>query len=212
MDSFFGEQYDQSSTGALNSQSYIFKQFRNKMATATLVKVVAVNNNGEVAPVGFVDIQPMIHQVDGHGSRPTPHGIISNVPYARMQGGTNAIIMDPHVGDIGIVVFNMRDHSSVKRSRQPGLPGSFRKYSMADPLYVGACLNGTPRQILQFTDDGVNIITPGTVGVAAQGDINIQSQGKINITSGSGTFIDHKEWLPHTHTAPDHGGTTSGVN
>jgi uncharacterized protein (DUF2345 family) len=89
---------------------------------------------------------------------------------------------------------------------------------MSDPLYVGGCLNGTPRQLIQFTEDGVNIITPGTVGVSAQGNINISGQAdinitapnKINITSGGGTFIDHKEFLPHTHGDPQ-GGSTTGV-
>jgi hypothetical protein len=217
-DELLGNLYDQATTGGLNADTFIIKEMINKIGTATLARVVLVNNNGEMAPVGFVDIQPMIHQVDGNG-KTKPHGIISNVPYARMQGGTNAIIMDPKVGDTGIVVFNMRDHSAVKRTRAPAQPGSFRKYSMSDALFILCCLNGLPTQVLQFTDDGVNIITPGTIGLVSTGDINIGSSNgnvnitspnNINITSGSNTVIDHKPFLPHKHPDPQ-GGVTGGV-
>lgn len=220
VDGYFGDQYNEAATGGLNADAFVIQQMINKVATATLVKVVAVNNNGGLIPVGFVDVQPMVHQTDGIGGSITPHGIISNVPYSRMQGGTNAIIMDPKVGDIGIVVFNMRDHSAVKRTRAPAQPGSFRKYSMSDALYVGACLNGVPTQVLQFTDDGVNIITTGTIGLTATGNINIGSSGgnvnitspgNIDITSGGNTVIDGKPFLPHIHGNGNEGADTTGV-
>jgi len=42
-----------------------------------------------------------------------PHGVISARPYYRAQGGTSGIILDPVVGDIGVMVFASRDSSAV---------------------------------------------------------------------------------------------------
>lgn len=94
-----------------------------KVQTATLVQIMAVTNAGEVDPVGFVDIMPLVNQVDGNGN-PTPHVTIYNIPYLRIQGGTNAIIIDPQVGDIGIAVFTSRDISKVKSTKAQANPGS----------------------------------------------------------------------------------------
>jgi hypothetical protein len=40
------------------------------------------------------------------------------VPYFRVQGGADAIIIDPKVGDLGIAVFCSRDITGVKRSKE----------------------------------------------------------------------------------------------
>ena len=82
----------------------------------TLVQVVAVTNDGGVEPVGFVDVHPMVAQVDGKG-QPTPHGVIYGLPYIRVQGGSNAVILDPQVGDIGLAVFCAQDISKVKATK-----------------------------------------------------------------------------------------------
>jgi hypothetical protein len=180
-----------------------------KVQTATLVQIMAVTNAGEVEPVGFVDIMPLVNQVDGNGN-PTPHVTIYNIPYLRIQGGTNAIIIDPQVGDIGIAVFTSRDISKVKSTKAQANPGSGRMYDFADGLYLGGVLNGTPQQFVCFSTTGIEINSPTKITLTApEIDINGQvqvSQG-INATDdiiGAGISLQ-----THTHTSESPGSPTS---
>lgn len=143
------------------------------MQTTTLVQVVACTNNGDVSPVGLVDVVPMVHQVDGQGS-PVPHTIIFNIPYLRIQGGTNAIIMDPEKDDIGICLFADKDISKVKSTKAPSLPGSYRRFSYSDGLYIGGVLNRNPLQYIQFSKDGITIKSPNVINILAP-SINLKA-------------------------------------
>ena len=166
-------QQDATSAGSqFNLIDFIVRQILYAEATATLVQVKAVTNDGGVTPVGFVDVQPLINQIDGAGNA-TPHGTIYNVPYHRLQGGANAIILDPQVGDIGIAVFASTDISVVKSTKAQANPGSRRRMDMADGLYMGGFLNGTPTQYVQFSTAG----------------INITATAKVTVTDGSGSTI-----------------------
>ena len=44
--------------------------------------------------------QPLVNMLDGAGDA-TEHGTIFGLHYTRLQGGANAIILDPQVDDIG---------------------------------------------------------------------------------------------------------------
>lgn len=161
--------------------AFLFQMFMGKVRTATLVKVVSVTNSGDLSPVGRVDVQPLVNQVDS-AQKGKNHGQVHDLPYLRMQGGTNAIVMDPKVGDIGLAVFADRDISSVKATKGQANPGSKRRFDMADGLYIGGFLNGTPAQVVQFTDTGINVISPGTVTVQAP-TVNVQAATAVAITS-----------------------------
>lgn len=152
--------------------AFLFQMFMGKVRTATLVKVVSVTNSGGLSPVGTVDVQPLVNQVDS-AQNGTSHGQVHELPYLRLQGGTNAIVMDPKIGDIGLAVFADRDISSVKATKARANPGSKRRFDMADGLYIGGFLNGTPTQVVQFTDTGINVISPGTVTVQAATAVGI---------------------------------------
>ncbi len=52
--------------------------------------------------MGFVDLTPLVNLVDGDGNA-TARPRIDKCPYMRLQGGANAVIMDPAVGDIAFV-------------------------------------------------------------------------------------------------------------
>lgn len=157
----------------------------SRMATATLVEVMGVTNEGGVAPVGFVDIRPMINQVDGDGNA-EPHATIFGCPYVRIQGGTNAVIIDPVIGDIGLAVFSSRDTSSVVASRAQANPGSKRQFDWADAVYVGGLLNGVPAQYLQFSDEGISIVAPVAISVTAP---QVMVNGNLVVSTGAtGTF------------------------
>jgi len=127
-----------------------------RTAIPVVIKAVHVDSDG-LAPVGSVDVQPLVNQMDGEGNS-FPHGTIFNLPYVRMQGGTNAVICDPVVGDNGIAVICDRDISSVKANKKQANPGSRRRFGLADGIYIGGLLNGTPEQYVRFTTDGMSIV------------------------------------------------------
>jgi hypothetical protein len=186
----------QLTTGALKPWSawgdydgviFAVRQALNKMQTATLVQIVAVTNDGGVSPIGTVDVMPLVNQVDSLGI-PTPHGTVFGISYLRIQGGSNAVIVDPQVGDIGVAVFCSRDISKVKSTQQQANPGSNRKYSFADGIYLSTVLSASaPTQYLQFNADGISLVTPQDLDATASGDVNITASGDTDITA-SGTL------------------------
>ena len=144
-----------------NGLNFAIQQAMLKLQTALPVRVMAVRNAGLV-PVGQVDIQVLVDMVDGQGNT-VQHGTISNVPYFRLQGGTNAVIVDPSPGDIGMACFCSRDISAVKSVKDAAPPGSWRSHDFSDALYLGGFLNGTPTSYIQITDGG--ILVHNTSGV-----------------------------------------------
>lgn len=163
---FSGQQQPTDDTSSFNMQTFLIKQLLGKLSIATLVKVIAVTNDGTVSPVGFVDVQPLVNLIDGQGNA-SPRGQVFNIPYFRLQGGANAVIIDPQVGDIGIMVSSDRDLSSVKANKAQSNPGSLRRFDMADGLYIGGFLNGTPTQYIQYNEAGITIHSPVKVLVEA---------------------------------------------
>ena len=55
-------------------------------------------------------------------------------------------LIDPTQGDIGLAIFADRDISSVRANRAQANPGSYRRFDMADGVYIGGILNGMPTQ------------------------------------------------------------------
>ena len=136
-----------------NGLNFAIQQATLKLQTALPVRVMAVRNSG-VSPVGVVDITVLVDMVDGQGNT-VQHGTISNVPYFRLQGGTNAVIVDPSPGDIGMACFCSRDISAVKSVKDAAPPGSWRSHDFSDALYLGGFLNGTPTSYIQITQGGI---------------------------------------------------------
>lgn len=140
---------------------YIISRMIGKAYTATLVRVTGIHG-GAVAPVGFVDAIDLLQQVDGSGNG-IPNVPMKNLPYFRLQGGGNAVIIDPKVGDIGIAVFAYRDISNAKKTKAEGVPASARTHDVSDGLYIGGLLNGTPSQYIHFLDSGINVKATGDI-------------------------------------------------
>jgi Phage protein Gp138 N-terminal domain/GpV Apex motif len=205
------------------SQLFIMRQFLSTVHTAQLVVVKAVTNAGGVAPVGFVDVLPLVSQLDG-ADNALAHATIFNVPYFRLQGGANAVIIDPKVGDIGVAVFAERDISQVKINKATSRPGSKRKHDMADGLYMGGFLNGAPAQYVRFGTDGIEITSPTAINLNAP---TINLNGNIGANGGSqggtmtlnnnvniiGTLTNNSKLVgsTHTHGGVQTGGGTTGV-
>ena len=145
--------------GVSNNLLFVVQQALAKVQTASVVKVIGCTNAGGVSPVGTVDVQILVNQISGQGN-PTPHLTMYGLPYLRIQGGSNAVIIDPQPGDIGIAVFASRDITNVKRTKSQSNPGSYRTHDFSDGMYIGGLLNGSPNQYLQFSSAGISLIYP----------------------------------------------------
>lgn len=181
-----GQQKPWSTWGEFNNIGFVIQQMLGRLQTATLVKIIKCTNSGGLSPVGFVDVLPMVNQLDAAGTA-VPHSTIYNVPYFRMQGGANAVIIDPEPGDIGIAVFASRDISKVKSTRKQGNPGSMRQYSPADALYIGGTLNAAPTQYVQFSSAGIKIHSPTLINLDAP-DIQLNAE-TVEIAASSSVTV-----------------------
>lgn len=207
-----GQQGLQSQTSELAAISFVVQMLLGRLWTVMPVEVVAATASGDVAPPGFVDVQPMVKQADGLGNT-VRHAVIYRLPTMRLQSGATAIILDPQKGDIGVAVFSSRDISAVKATLSESQPGSFRRFDPADGIYLATILSGTtPTQYIQFLLDAINIKATATVSITAP---MINLNGAVHVTgaitadstivatgnvTGQGTSL-------HTHT---HGGVQVG--
>lgn len=187
---------------------FLCRQLINRLDTMKLVQVKAVHpGQGSPPAAGTVDVLPLVNQIDGKGYA-VPHGTVFGVPYWRLQAGAWAFIADPVAGDIGYVVCADRDSSAVVRTQAQANPGSRRKYSVADGVYMGGCLNPAPSQYVQLKADGTleiadgkgNVLSTSSNGFSLTG--NLAVTGTItatgNITAGQGG-ADQVGLQSHTH-------------
>jgi hypothetical protein len=164
-------------------------QILSRVRTCIIVQVTGVTNSGGVASAGYVDLQPLVQQIDNAGNT-TPHAVIYHAPYFRLQGGANAVIIDPQVGDIGYAMIADRDTSSVEANATGGVtnkqapPGSRRVFDFADAVYIGGMLNGAPAQYLQFNAGGINVTSPHAVTINAA-TVAVNASTSATVTSPS---------------------------
>lgn len=180
---------EQSVTGPMQQEA-IIRRLIGRTFTHTVVRVVAVDA-GVTGPVGFVDVTDMVQQLTADNTG-IPSAVIHKLPYFRLQGGGNAVIIDPKVGDIGLASFAMRDISAVKKTKTEGPPPSRREYDVSDGLYIGGFLNGAPTQYIEFLESGINIVATGTVTATTPAQVVLNcSQLTVNAPIVStGTITD----------------------
>lgn len=143
-----------------------FNSLITNVNTAMPCKVVAIEKQEQrgVNIVGFVDIQLMIEQTNGQ-KKGNETAIICNVPYIRIQGGTNAVIIDPEINDLGVAIFASRDITNFKEARRQTPPATWRKFSISDAIYIGGIRNQKPVQYIHFRNDGIEIYSPKRVHI-----------------------------------------------
>lgn len=214
MSGVYGQQNPTTTANEYNTLEFVIKQLLGKVQTISLVRVEACSNSGGLSPVGTVDMTVLANLMTGN-RQPIPHEVLTGRPYLRIQGGSNAFIIDPEPDDLGIAVFCSRDSSAVIATRGQANPGSFRQFDWADGLYLGGFLNGTPSQYVQFSSLGISIVSPTKISLSAP-TIELQATGSIVVNSpsnsieGGGTSIDGKPFLPHDHTLVQPGSGNSG--
>jgi len=217
-----------------NTRDFHIQQVLASTRIALPVKIVKApydkNGNaippGTVGPIGFVDVQPLVNQIDGYGNA-TPHGTIYKIPYFRYQSALGAVISDPVVGDIGEIIVHDRDTSVVRATGAQANPGSRRKSDLADGVYHGQLIAATPAQYLTFTSDGLkiadknnnsitmanNLITIKIGNATYTLDQNGNFKASGNIVAGQGGS-DQVTLQNHTHNQPtdSHGDTEQATN
>lgn len=169
------------------------EQVLSLINTGELVVVTSVKSDG-LAPVGFVSVRPLTMRMNADNNN-IELGEINNVPFFRLQGGTNAFIADPQVGDIGYCGFCSRDISIVKRIRDFAGTNTIRYSDISDAVFFGGWSAKTPTQYIQFLDSGINIKSTGNINING---LQITPTGKLILANG--VVVD-------THV---HGGVQSG--
>jgi hypothetical protein len=162
------------------AQEWLIKRLISGINTAKIVKVLAVQPTA--GKVGFVTVQPLVLGLTTNGTI-IEESPIYQVPYARLQGGASAVILDPAVGDIGIALFAQDDISNLKVAAVEGPPASDRTYSEGDAIYIGGLLQADPTQFVRFHPGaaGIDIVSPN-------GTINLQTAGNVHFTAQTVIF------------------------
>lgn len=190
----------------MSLMSFIVRQIMNSMATTSLVQVKAVNAE-------TVDVQPMVHQIDGKGTA-IPHSIIHALPYFKLRAGGSAVRLTPKVGDIGVAVFTSSDSSSVKKNKAPANPGSRRRFDWADGLYFGGFLGVAETTFVDLDDDvGVTVTVPsGKTVIMTAGSVNMKiSASGVDFSGGTVKHNGVNIGSTHHHAGVQTGTGTSDV-
>lgn len=172
--------------------SFIVEQLLGQVRTIVPVKVIAVTGGGVGAGPPTVDVQPLVKQMDGIGTA-TSHGNVLSLPVMRWKSGNGSIIVDPVVGDIGIAAISDRDMSAVVASGAESAPGSFRRFDLADGIYLGGILGSAPTQYIAFTSSGIQI-KGGTIAITG----NVTVTGSVIAGFGG---ADQVGLQTHLHSA-----------
>jgi hypothetical protein len=202
----YGQQRPGDGASRFNAISFIIEQALGRLRTAIVVQVVAVTGGGDAAEPPTVDVTPLVNMLDGNDNS-VQHGTIYGLPVMRLQSGTNALIIDPVVDDIGIALILDRDSSGVINSGEAANPGSLRHHDLADGIYLGGIIGDAPKQTIEFTANGIklkdangNVLESKADGWHVTGAIICDS----DITAGFGG-ADQVGLRTHKH-----GGVTTG--
>lgn len=167
----FGQLEPADTASEFNVTWFIIQQALGQVRTNIPVKIISVTPFNGTALSGVVQVQPLINQVDGQGNS-VPHGNLFQIPYLRIQGGLNAIIIDPSVGDVGLMVCCDRDISSFQSNGgTQSNPGSERSFDFSDGVYLFSFPAQQPTQTIEFTLTGINITSLGIVSITAPGGL-----------------------------------------
>lgn len=210
---------DQPDQGSESNQvAFAVRQAMAQVRTTLPVKITKVTGGGTKGPAK-VHAQILVKQIDPTG-KAYSHGIIQDIEHARPRCGDSVLIMDPKVGDIGLISVCDRDIQSLRTNGgQESNPGSHRRHNLADAIYHGQFLDPSePKQWIAFTDEGIelsdrngNVLKSNKADGWSVNGVKINQQGAVkapgNVTAGDGT-ADSVTLQGHKHMAgpaPDAG-------
>lgn len=167
------------------SLEYIVEMIMGGYYFIELAKVLKVY--GE-APNLVVDVLPLVSKLDKTGAVIGSAPVYS-VPVWRLQRGSSAVIMDPVVGDIGLIAVCDRDTTIARANRKVSGPGSSRRHSKTDAIYLGGVLNTPPSQYIEFADGALNIVSPNPINVTTESEATVTCT-KATVTAPKGMVCD----------------------
>ena len=210
---------DQQTTNYRASQSVggaaefeaIVRSLMGKNHTLMLGEVMAITQEASsTAAVGYLSVRPMVFMVDGSNNN-YARATINNVPFFRLQAGVNAVILNPKVGDIGLIAYCERDISMVKRNKKQAAPNSRRQFNINDAVYLGGMLNGVPSQYIHFTDNKIIVKAATEIVLDAP---QVTATGKFTasgiIESLSDVVAKAISLFSHKHGGVQYGGSDTG--
>lgn len=188
----FGQMRPEDASTEYNVMAFVVRQILAGIATAKVVQVKAVHPGSGTPPaLGTVDVQPLVSLVDGNNNA-SPHGTVFGVPYLRLLSGSWEIVSDPVVGDVGLMICADRDTSGIIKqieggtvgaSVQPVPPGSFRKFDLADGIYMGGLAGAqTVNAFMQLKTDGTLQITDSQGNVLSTSASGFSLTGNVKVT------------------------------
>lgn len=196
-----GQKKPNTAASGYNSLQFMVQQaIRNQVHTAIPVQVQAVDGL-------FVDVLPLVSNVDGFGETVEPTTIF-HLPVFRYYAGVAAFIVDPVVGDIGLAVFAQADSSNVQEGTDtPQQPGSFRRFSQSDGFYFGGFHKSAPSVFIEVKQDStIQIVAPTSVTVTSP---QVDFSGSVNVTGDC--TIGGISFLGHVHSGVTPGSGNSGT-
>lgn len=199
-ESLYNNYTDSSSNSS--QQAMLASVFAKMLAGNHFIEPVQVKAIEGEAPNLTVDVLPLLNHVDSAGN-PVETSPIYGVPVWRLQGGGNAIVVNPVVGDIGFIAVCDRDINLIKANRKSSIPQTMRRHNKSDAIYLGGFLNSAPTQYVQIDDNGVTVKSTSAVKIQSASDVNINGL-KIS-PSGTLTLVDGSVVDKHVH-----GGVESG--
>lgn len=165
-----------------NAQEFMFRAMLNKNAFIQIVRVEKVKADSDGGPP-LVNVTPLVLGFSGEGT-PIDNSPVFNIPVWRLQRGSSAVIMDPVVGDLGLMLCCDRDISRVRETKKEDMPGSSRTHNEADGVYLGGMLNASPMQYVRFADDGISIVSPLVVTVESP-TVEINASTSVTLNSSN---------------------------
>lgn len=165
-----------------NAQEFMFRAMLNKNAFIQIVRVDKVKYISDDEPP-LVNLTPLVLGFSGEGT-PIDNSQVFNIPVWRLQRGSSAVIMDPVVGDLGLMLCCDRDTSRIRETKKEDMPGSSRTHNEADGVYLGGMLNASPMQYVRFADDGISIVSPLVVTVESP-TVEINASTSVTLNSSN---------------------------
>lgn len=169
----------QSST---NDADMFAATFSKLLSDNHFIKYAQVTAVRGTAPNLVVDVLPLVADVRSEDQTIIPGSEVFNIPVWRLQRGNSAIIMNPVVGDIGMIAIADTDTTVARSSRKESVPGSGRRHSLSDAIYLGGLLNAIPNQVIEFADGSINIRTPNPVNINCS-SANITAPEGVTLTT-----------------------------
>ncbi|NNS07347.1 phage baseplate protein [Erwinia sp. JH02] len=161
-----------------DAQAFAFDRMLSGNHFIKYAQVTAVRG---AAPNLVVDVLPLVAEIRNSDRTIIMGSEVFNVPVWRLQRGSSAIIMNPVVGDIGMIAVCDNDTTVARKTRKESVPGSNRKHSLSDAIYLGGIINSEPTQFIEFADSELNITSPNPVNITCSA---------ANITAANGVLVD----------------------